>query len=222
MKIVDNDTFDTLADEWPTASWAIWSDDFPDEGCIEEDPTAVRNFLAAPEQRKRMQADVVFAGLNPSGELPGELSNFHGVGHQAPDGGIHGAYDYRLKTFIQDAGLSELIGGYMTDVSGIKANDSDDVEVTNNDCERFAEQLRVLDQDQYTIIMFGVDAFQALRRSLNARVEEGPVSLKSFSATIAERPVTVYRVYHYSYRYGGDYIPKLRAQLAYLSEMKKQ
>lgn len=67
--MLDKDTFDTLTDTYPTASWALWSDDFPNNGCVEEDPTAVRDFLAASEQRARMNPSVVFVGLNPRENL---------------------------------------------------------------------------------------------------------------------------------------------------------
>lgn len=219
MNSLDQETVDTLADKYPTASWAIWSDDFPDEECVEEDPAAVRDFLTAPEQRARMTPNVVFVGLNPSGELVAELSNFHGVGQKLPSGdGRYGQNDWRLKAFIQSARLSSLTGGYMTDLSLTEESDSSNVTPADIDYEGFADQLRLLDQDQYTIIAFGNDAFDALERGIDTQTE-GPVSLRTFTATIADRPVRVYRVYHYAYRYGGDIIPKLRAQLAYIGEV---
>ena len=212
---VDRETFDALAD-YTTASWALWSDSFPDKGCVEEDPAAVGDFLAAPEQRERMNPGVVFVGLNPSGDIPAPLYDFHGVGHS----GIGGRNDRRLKQFIQDAELPSLGGGFMTDLTTVVEPDSSNVSTENIEVEVFEEQLRALNQDEYTIIAFGNDAFNVLADYTNttgADVTDGPVSLRSFDATVADRPVRVYRVYHYSYQYGGDIIAKLRAQLAYLA-----
>lgn len=104
----------------------------------------------------------------------------------------------------------------MTDVSLVEEPDSNTVTVADSDYKDFADQLRVLDQDRYIIIAFGNDAFDAFEGSVDTQETEGPVSLRTFTATIADRPVRVYRVYHYAYRYGGDIIPKLRAQLAYI------
>lgn len=212
---VDRETFDALAD-YATASWALWSDSFPDNGCVEEDPAAVGDFLAAPEQRERMNPSVVFVGLNPAGDIPAPLYDFHGIGRS----GIGGRNDRRLKRFIQDAELPSLSGGYMTDLTTIAEPDSSNVSMEDIEAEVFEEQLRVLDQDEYTIIAFGNDAFNALAdytSTTDADVTDGPVSLRAFDATLANRPVRVYRVYHYSYQYGGDIIAKLRTQLAYLA-----
>lgn len=213
MKSIDQERFDTLA-EYPTASWALWSDDFPDEGCIEDDPTAVREFLAG--QREQLRPDVVFLGLNASGELKAPLWNFHGVGRN----GLGGGKDRYLKEFIQDAELSQLSGGYMTDLSSDEDPESKNVTVTADDYERFAEQLRLLGGDRHTVIAFGNDAFNALADHIGATEDSDAISLRTFRDDFAGRELEVYRVYHYSYRWGGDIIDKLRAQLAYIAGVR--
>lgn len=108
----------------------------------------------------------------------------------------------------------------MTDVSTVKHTDSSNVTPTDNDYESFVDQLRVLDQDQYMIIAFGNDAFHELELSIGTQVttkrESEPVSLRTFSATIADRPVDVYGVYHYTNPYDNSYIETLGRQLAYI------
>lgn len=218
---VNREMFDTLADEYPTASWALWSDDFHEDRCLEENPDDVRDFLAAPEQRTRMTPSVVFVGLNLSGEILADLSNFHGLGQKMPNGGRYGQNDWRLKAFIQAARLSALIGGYMTDLSIVEESDSSNVTPADVDYESFADQLRLLDQDHYSVICFGNKAFDILRESVDAHAERGkdesPVSLRTFTASVADRPIHAYRVWHYSNHYNPGKYPELRAQLAYIA-----
>lgn len=106
----------------------------------------------------------------------------------------------------------------MTDLSPIEEPDAGNVTLTDSDYESFADQLCILDQAHYTIICFGNKVFDALADQTGADVTDGPLSLRTFTATITDRSVRVYRVWHYSN--WGAYqhkIDELRTQLVYIA-----
>ena len=99
--------------EIETSSWAVWD---------EENSNSLAFFLSKLEF---FHSKVIFVGLNRSNVandsakvLP--LSNFHTKGHVG---------DKRLKRFIQDDNLSNLIGSFMTDISEQIETNSNQVKI---------------------------------------------------------------------------------------------
>jgi len=76
--------------------WAAWDDVFPDGDCVEKQPERLVEFIY--DRAEVLTPDVVLMGLNRSDDLSAPYSNFH-----AP---TRKHYDYRLKEFIQDGGLT--------------------------------------------------------------------------------------------------------------------
>lgn len=64
-----------VKEQFPGSSRAIWSDEFRDEGCVEESPEALVEYIVA--NRHRLNPGVVFVSLNPSSSEPEAFSNFH-------------------------------------------------------------------------------------------------------------------------------------------------
>jgi hypothetical protein len=54
---------DAVRDRDPTASWAIWSEGFPDDHRIEDDPAALNRFI--DDRRDRLDPRVVFFRNEP-------------------------------------------------------------------------------------------------------------------------------------------------------------
>jgi hypothetical protein len=42
---MDVSTLEELKDEYPTSSWALWSPDFPNDGCVEEDAAELFEYI---------------------------------------------------------------------------------------------------------------------------------------------------------------------------------
>lgn len=157
--MVDRSLVKTIRDEYPETSWALWSREFPDPGCVEETPTEVAPFLV--EHHEELISDVVFLGLNRSADLEAPLTNFH-----APFKQPHN--DYYLKEFVQDAGLTRLLGGFMTDLVDKVEPDSTSVSVTGSDGDQLFDQLELLGADRYHIVCFGNKVFEGLTDYLGA------------------------------------------------------
>ncbi|WP_436909046.1 hypothetical protein [Halosimplex marinum] len=208
---VDLTTFDRLRTRYPGSSWALWSDSFPEVGCLEEDSDDLVAFLEA--NRDQLTPAVVFVSLNPSAESPSDCANFH-----SPSG-RH--YDDRLKAFIQEAGLDSLLGGYMTDIVPDTVDpDSDNVDPEDADVTRFLDQLDILDQPAYDIICFTGSTFETLQQYFSASVTDRPHNIESFSVTVSGRDLSVYRVWFYGlYGVHQDKVTELVDQLQYLDRV---
>lgn len=200
-----------LRSQFPGSSWAMWSDEFPDDGCPESDPQCWVEFVRS--HRTELTPGIVFLSLNPSGEQPSNFRNFH-----SPKRKHH---DDRLKAFIQEDGLEALHGGYMTDLMVDEVNpDSKQITPEEPDVERFLDQLEFLGADQYHVISFSGKAFEALNEYFERPAQESlPHDIRSFSAVWNGIRMSVYRVWFFgNWGANADKIPELRRQLAYLDE----
>ena len=150
--MVSKQTVTEFRDHYPWSSWAVWDDDFPDGNCVEKTPARVADFIV--DHSDDLRTNVVMLGLNRSGDLPAPFVNFH-----SPSGNH---YDYRLKEFIQDGGLTRLQGAYMTDLVDQIDPDSSNITVTDDDAQLFEEQLDRLNEDEFHVICFGNKPFQGL------------------------------------------------------------
>ncbi len=97
------------------------------------------------------------------------LSNFHTKGHIG---------DKRLKQFIQDNNLSNLIGGFMTDISEQIETNSNRVNIQEKDAvKKFAEKVRSIDDSRIRhIICFGNKVFDTFINAL--RISKNRIKLK--------------------------------------------
>jgi hypothetical protein len=90
------------------------------------------------------------------------LPNFHTRGH---------AGDRRLKRFVQDAQLDNLIGGFMTDLSEEICSRSDKVKDRHRGSDDFArEKIDLIGREEKrAVIAFGDKTFESLRKGLGMK-----------------------------------------------------
>ena len=179
--------FNKLKDN-ETSSWAVWS---------EENENSLDFFLSKQES---FHARVIFVGLNRSNTANdfskvSPLSNFHTKGHTG---------DKRLKRFIQDANLVNLIGGFMTDISEQIETKSDLVMIEEvNAIKIFTEKIRLIDDSEIRhIICFGDKVFNAFITGLKiskSRIKEiRDKKIKEVEVKVDNEIWHLYRVWHYS------------------------
>ena len=175
-----------------TSSWAVWN---------EENENTLDFFLS---KRGLLHGKVIFVGLNRSNVANDSskvtpLSNFHTKGHIG---------DKRIKRFVQDVNLSNLIGGFMTDISEQIETNSDKISVEARDAvKKFAKKIRSIDDSRTRhIICFGDKVFNIFINAI--RVSKSCVRLNSENK-IKEVVIKgnyetwhLYRVWHYS-NYGN-------------------
>ncbi|MGI8467366.1 MAG: hypothetical protein ACR2N3_02830 [Pyrinomonadaceae bacterium] len=207
--MIDIEAFDNLK-QIATSSWAVWS---------ERNENDLNFFLS---KQALLHSRVIFVGLNRSNRANesskvAPLSNFHTKGHTG---------DKRLKRFVQDANLTNLIGGFMTDVSEQIETNSNQVMIEEQDAVKgFIEKIRSVDDSQTRqIICFGDKVFNTFIKAL--RVAKSRVrgnsenAIKEVSIKVDNENWNLYRVWHYS-NY-GNLIHKsekeLPVQLKYIND----
>lgn len=195
--------------KYPGTSWAIWSNDFPTDGCVEENPTDLESFIV--ENQYRLNPEVIFLSLNPSTHLPEGYTNFHSTESKH--------FDSRIKEFVQDNDLSNLIGGFMTDlISDTVDPDSNNVSATEDDVEYLLDKLDHLDQQKYHVISFMEDGFEAVKLYFEATEEQLPHDIRWFSTETNHFDLDVYRVWFYgNWGVNQEKVPELEQQLKYLN-----
>lgn len=203
-------TLRQLREQFPGSSWALWSEDYPDDGCIEHQPQQLVEFIES--NRSRLNPEVVFVSLNPSSDLPTDYANFHSPSWKH--------YDERIKEFVQENDLENLTGGYMTDiVPDVADPNSANVTPDTADVDRLYTQLSILDRSEYYVICFTGKTFEALRSTFGAEVQQHQHSIESFTASLEEIPLHVYRVWFYGlYGVHQEKVAELERQLAYLDD----
>lgn len=195
-----------LKDEYPTSSWALWSSGFPDQGCIEEDPSEFYEFIK--RNRTRLRPSIVLLSLNPSTHLPSDYQNFHST-----------APKHRNDQFRDLVAEADLEGAYMTDlVERIVDADSGNVDPTSDDVENFLQQLDRLDQETYHILCFHEKVFQTLREYYDSRSRALDHDIRAFRAVQNGIRLNCYRVwFHANWGANRDKIAELQEQMTYLS-----
>jgi hypothetical protein len=201
--------FEAVRDDYPEASWATWSREFPESGCIEETPEKVYEFIE--QHRDRLNTGIVLVSLNPSRELPADFSNFHSPSR------TH--YDHRLNEFIQSNDLDRITGAYMTDLSVDIDPRSENVNPGAEEIERFLNQLETLGEDEYHVICFIGKVFATLRSVFDGQPSGLEYGIKSFDASWNGRTLHVHRVWFYgNWGANADKVPELERQLEYLND----
>lgn len=197
---------ETLRDEYPTSSWAIWSSSFPDPGCVEEDPSALYELIR--RNRDRLRPSIVLLSLNPSTELPSNYQNFHSTAPKHRND--------QFRDLVEDAGLE---GAYMTDlVERTVSADSGVVSPNDADIENLFEQLVLLDREYYYLICFHKKVFESLRDFVGTSARELSHDIKTFAGTHNGLSLECFRVwFHANWGANKDKVPALRNQLAYLN-----
>lgn len=203
---MDSSTLATLKDEYPTSSWALWSAEFPDDNCIEEDPEAFFEFVKS--NREDLRPSIVLLSLNPSTELPSDYQNFHSTEPKHRND--------QFRDLVEDADLN---GAYMTDlVERIVEADSGNVDPTSEDVENFFRQLHRLDQETYHILCFHEKVFQTLMQHCDSRSRELAHDIRAFRGVHDGVQLECYRVwFHANWGANQEKVPALRKQLTFLS-----
>ncbi|QLD90351.1 hypothetical protein HWV07_15430 [Natronomonas salina] len=203
------ETVRTIADRYPWASWAVWDDAFPEDGCIESDPERLVKFVSGNVDD--LTSDIVLMGLNRSDDLPAPFANFHTPSRKH--------FDYRLKEAIQDGGLNRLQGAYMTDLVDEVDPDSNNIAVSDDDATTLVEQLELLDASEYHVVCFGNKPFDGLSQYFSADVTTMPPEMKTATVDITGTTIHLYRVWFYGL-YGSlqDKVNTFRQQLRILDE----
>lgn len=203
---MDVSTLETLKDEYPTSSWALWSSCFPESGCIEENPVEFYEFVK--RNRDQLRPSIVLLSLNPSTELPSDYQNFHSTDPKHRND--------QFRDLVEDANLE---GAYMTDlVERVVDADSGNVDLTPDDVENFFRQLFLFNQETYHIICFHEKVFQTLREFCDSRSRELAHDIRAFRAVQNGIQLECYRVwFHANWGANRDKIPALREQLTFLS-----
>lgn len=195
--------------ESPTNSWAVWD--------VKDD----NNLAFFRANLTNLHGKVIFVGLNRSDVANDSskvfpLSNFHTRDHIG---------DKRLKRFIQDNNLSNLIGGFMTDISEQIESNSKKVKIQEQDAvKKFAEKVRSIDDSQKRhIICFGNDVFDCfikpLRISKNLIKEIPENKIKYVEVKGNYETWHLYRVWHYSnFREPHKPERELPIQLRYIND----
>lgn len=162
---MERDSLQTIQSKFPGSSRALWSEAFPNDGCVEEDTDQLTEFIHS--RSDRLNRSVVLLSLNPAAVEPPGYQNFHSPASKH--------YDYRLKEFIQDKGLDNIIGAYMTDIVPDAVDpDSKNIAPEEADTGRFLVQLRALSKNEYDIICFSKQAFEALQDFFDVTTTERP------------------------------------------------
>jgi hypothetical protein len=203
---MDERTLATLRDEYPTSSWALWSADFPEEGCLEDDPEAFYRFIT--RNRERLRPSVVLLSLNPSTQLPADYQNFHSTDSRHRNA--------QFRDLVEEAGLE---GAYMTDlVERVVNADSSTVSPTEGDVENLVDQLDRLGQESYHVLCFHEKVFQGLLNICESRVRELAHDIRAFRFVEDGVSLACYRVwFHANWGANRDKIPALQEQLTHLN-----
>lgn len=203
---MDVGTLETLKDEYPTSSWALWSSNFPEDGCIEENPAELYDFIK--RNRDRLRPSVVLLSLNPSTHLPSNYQNFHSTAPKHRND--------QFRDFVEEADLE---GAYMTDlVERIVDADSGNVDPTSDDVENFLQQLNRLNQGTYHVLCYHEKVFQTLMDFCDSRSRELDYDIRAFRAVQDGIRLNCYRVwFHANWGANRDKVEELQKQMTYLS-----
>jgi hypothetical protein len=203
---MDVSMLETLKDEYPTSSWALWSSEFPADGCIEDDSEELFKFIK--HNRDRLRPSVVLLSLNPSTQLPSDYQNFHSTEPKHRN--------EQFRDLVEDANIE---GAYMTDlVERVVDADSGNVDPTQSDVENFLRQLDFLDQEIYHVLCFHEKVFQMLMEYCDSRSRELDHDIRAFRVVQDGVRLECYRVwFHANWGANRDKIPALREQLTFLS-----
>lgn len=205
--MINIEQLDKLKD-YETASWAIWSEEFPGKGCIERRPKKLHNFIK--DHINDLNPGVILLSLNPSGVLCSPFANYHSIEKRHND--------HILKKYIQDDNLKNIKGAYMTDLVEDPSN-SEEIESEEEDIHRFLEQLNILGRKRFLVICFTGKTFDTLRKYFGKRAKTLDLNIKTFSTDWEGAYLEFYRVWFYGvWGRNQDKIKELKKQLRYINK----
>lgn len=190
-----------------TSSWAVW----------EENNNNDLKFFCS--KLHILHGKTVFVGLNRSNIATNSskvdpFKNFHKKGHVG---------DKRLRKLIQDAQLSNLIGGFMTDLSEQIETKSNCVKIEEQESvEKFTKKVQLIDNSKIRhIICFGDKVFNTfingfkisktrIKEISENKIREVDITIKE-EVWCKEEVWSLYRVWHYSNF--GKYLHKSKIEL---------
>ena len=206
-------TLDTVRDRDPTASW---NEGFPDDHRTEDDPAALNRFI--DDRRDRPGPRVAFLGTNPSGELPPPFANFHWCDNPTSRRNVA-----RLKRAVQDGGLQNLQGAYMTDTSTVSEADVGNVRLSPSDIDGLRDRLSIFDEPTHHVICCGRDPFEtAVRRFKRRRTRAEAITdlranVEPATGRMDGTRFDFYKAWHYS-NWTKPYLDELPEQLALIDD----
>ena len=206
---------------FPTASWALWSEKFNKRDSMESEPEKIYPFIIS--HYKKLKNNIVFVGLNRSKKRGGKetikypkFANFHSIGH--PGDGF-------LKQMINNYPI--LTGAYMTDLSSVQESDSRKVKIEN--LNSFTEQLNILSSSVYNIICFGDEVIKNIANLAGHKetiAYEKHNDIKKIFIEHNDLKLNLYKIIHYSYAVRYNNKDRFRRQLneivKSISEEKKE
>jgi len=206
---MDRTTLERIRDEHPTASWALWSPTFPKPGCVEEEQDELFEYIIS--RHDEMRPSIVLLSLNPSTDMPSDFWNFHSTQPK-----------HRNDQFRDLVEASGLTGAFTTDLVEHTVDASaGDVTPTDDDVENFFHLLNLLGQDEYHVLCFLQEVFDALRDAFDETPEQLPNDIDAFTTRQRGFTLHCYRVwFHANWGANKDKIPKLEEQLAYLNQQR--
>jgi MoaA/NifB/PqqE/SkfB family radical SAM enzyme len=185
--------------EYKTASFAVWLNG------NDERTKYINNYIE--NSLEKLKSNIILLALNPSKEVK-SFCNFH-------DGS-------ETEIFLRDT-ISEceaLKGAYMTDISQVEKSTSYKVEISDDDIEKFKEQLKILGEKEYFVVCFGIKVFTKLldgkKTDKKNNVEFATVKLDGYT-------LHCFKVFHYTHvlKYEPMKKPKLVSQLKEVNERIK-
>jgi len=199
----------------PCSSWAVWSKDFPEKGCLEDEKSAEK---AIKDNIGELDPSVILVSLNPAEKIPKGFSNFHSLDSKHSD--------YNLKKYIQENNLEKIKGAYMTDlVKSRTGSEGKDTEVKKEDCKKFLEEIKLFnkfkDIENFNVICFGRKVFNRFLDYFGGRKEELEKNIYFFKTSQEGLKVNFYGVYFFGSRgFNHQNVLELEDQLKYLNEEK--
>lgn len=162
-----------LRAEFPGASWALWSPEFPESGCVEEQSGRLTEFIE--DRSTQLNGRVVLLSVNPSERRSLGYQNFH---TPARDDAGH-----RLKQYIQDQELQRITGAYIAELTPkVRDPDPSGLAPQDADTERFLDQLHSLGHRRYDVVCLGADVFRILDDRFTGDPESRGLDIQSFTA----------------------------------------
>jgi hypothetical protein len=175
----------------PTSSWALWNENGDSD------------FEFFNKKLHLLKPDVVFLGLNRSNVIKSleikPFINFHAPNHTG---------DNRLKRFIQEGLLENLIGAYMTDLSIEIETDSTKVKIDKSAIHKIVNEINYIKPNRRTIICIGDKSFKSLCKCFQIQYSKimknhEKSNLKFSKAIVNDEEWYIYRVWMHS-NYGSN------------------
>lgn len=209
---MDRETIQQLRSEFPESSWALWSDDFPSEGCIEEDPDRLTEFFV--EHHRRLRSDVILLSTVRSVDAERDYQLFHRPSYRSNH--------FRLKELIQGGPYNRIEGAFIAALWLRDDEAATDDQWHGPGFDRLVDQLAVLGRDEYDIICLSNEAYATVMMRFASDYDDAatlPKQMNSLTVSVDEMTLTFYGVQDYTtLDPDRSEYPWLEGQLRYLND----